>query len=153
MRDVKTVSLEELAQNARDSLAKGENITVIMTGWSMAPTLYPHRDKVVICPVDQDKLKAGDIVMFLRDDLRPVIHRIINIKGDILTMNGDAQSWTEKIPVQAVLGRAEYIYRKGKTISCDGTGFRLHYRLWGLTRPVRKALVELRRKIRSARNG
>ena len=154
MADVVTLGIRQLADTVRAAMEAGEDMTVIITGWSMAPTLYPHRDKAVISPIGEGKLKCGDIVMFERADGHAVLHRIIGIKRGaederaVFVMNGDAQSWTEEISGEQIIGKAGYIIRKGRRISCDSPAFRLHYKLWSLTRPFRKSLIAARRKMR-----
>ncbi len=145
---LRTVSMKELNREVDVAMEKGEEFTLVITGWSMAPSLYPHRDKAVIRPLDRP-VKKGDIILFRRNDSNIVIHRAIAVDktNGRITMNGDAQSWTEEIEPKQVLGRAFYLIRKGKSIYTDSISYKVYTFFWGLTRPFRKTMVSIRRKL------
>lgn len=134
-------------------LAAGEQVLLQISGDSMRPTLKPRRDAALLAPLTSWPPKRGAILFFRseRSASGYALHRAVRVNGDRLTMNGDAQIWTEEISREAVLAHAIALFRKGKPISVDGFLYRAYVAFWGLTRPVRHAAFAVWRKIKTLR--
>ncbi|MCR4842644.1 MAG: S24/S26 family peptidase [Eubacterium sp.] len=149
MTEQRTVSTDRLVDAMEEAFERGQELTLVITGWSMMPTLRPHRDKAILVSPERRPLKKNEIAIFKRPDGHLVIHRVIRINeaAGTVTLNGDAQSWTEDRDIDSLLGVAEAVVRKGRRISCDGFWWKFYVNLWAVTRPVRGLLVAARRKI------
>lgn len=122
-------------------LRTGTILPLTVTGTSMLPLLKPGRDVVWLKSCTPDELRAGQILFFRRPDGHFILHRIRKIdKNGIITMNGDAQTWTEQIPPSSAVAIVHTITRNGRKISCDNAGLRLWDALWYPTRPFRPAI-------------
>lgn len=126
-------------------LSSGAPIPIGVTGGSMLPTLKERRDTVWVRQCAPDTLRRGAIVFFRRTDGRFVLHRIRKITKNGIIVNGDAQSWCERIAPEQILGAVTHITRNGKKRSCASLPCRLWELLWYPTRPIRPALIRLRR--------
>lgn len=131
----RSLSSGELARAVAQGVAQGGSFTITVTGGSMTPTLLHGRTQVELTAPGE--VKPGDIVLVQRLDGSLVLHRAIRRRGDTLTLNGDAQRWTEQAAARQVIGKVSRICRRGKWLDPDSPGQRAFYRLWGLTRPVR----------------
>lgn len=133
-----------------ECLARGEAVTLQISGDSMRPTLKPGRDAAILEPIGDAPIHRGDILLFtsLRSPSGYSVHRVIRVNGDTLTMNGDAQNWTEDIQRDAVLARAIALLRRGEPMNVDGVFYRLYVTLWGITRPIRFKMFALWRGIK-----
>lgn len=71
----------------RNALHEGHTCTINVRGWSMRPFLYNRRDNVILAPVRE--LHTGDAVLAEIQPDHYVLHRIIEIDGDDITLMGD----------------------------------------------------------------
>ena len=69
-------------------LGEGSEVRFRIHGFSMRPLLRNGRDTVVVAPRGEEPLRVLDIVLF-RYRGRHVLHRIVRIEGDRLTLAGD----------------------------------------------------------------
>lgn len=110
---------DEMLAELEGKLQNGEVVTFMVRGWSMRPLLFNLRDQAVIYPVSEP-LRCGQVVVFKYHG-RMLLHRIVKIEGDNLTIQGDGVPYRcEKVTrgdVVAVLGAA--IRKSGKRVSCD----------------------------------
>ncbi len=131
-------------------IAEGQMVTLRVSGDSMRPLLKPGRDAAVLAPLT-DWPPAKYDILFYRSERSPSgysLHRAIRVDGDTLTMNGDAQGWTEKVRREAVLARAVMLKRAGEPFDIEGKKYRAFVRAWPLTRPFRKPMFALWRGIK-----
>ncbi len=85
----------------------------------MLPTVNPETDKIILSPVNRP-LKTGDICFYLREENKPVTHRIYKIKKHRYCMMGDNQYWLEKdVPEENIIAVATKIIRNGEEIPLD----------------------------------
>lgn len=138
----RTLDARQLGDTVSQILSQGGSFLLTVTGTSMLPTLAPGRDQVEL--VAPEKLKAGDIIFFRRSTGEYILHRIIRVNGDILTVNGDSQTWTETVRSEQAVGVVRRILRKGKWTETDSLLSRAYSRLWPVTRSARPALVKIK---------
>lgn len=154
-REQFVLPIEMVVETMNEVFSGGGSFSLTVTGTSMSPTLQPGRDRVSLVSAQSRKFKKNDIVFARRQNGGYALHRVIKVHPNGgCTLNGDGQVWTEEIYPGDVLGVVESICRKGKWISCENGLYRLYVRLWALTRPFRKLLVELKKKlVGKGRNG
>lgn len=140
-----TVDSRLLGDTVSQILAQGGSFLLTVTGNSMRPTLVPGRDQVELTA--PGGVKPGDILFFRRDDGSYILHRLLR-GGDVLTVNGDSQSWTETVRPSQVVGVVSRILRNGRWIAVDSLPMRLYSRLWPVTRSVRPVLIRAKNGFR-----
>lgn len=71
----------------------GSMAWVVTTGSSMQPT-FEAGDVAVVRPATA--YAVGDVIAYRNDDLsRIVLHRVVEVRGDTLVTQGDANEWTD----------------------------------------------------------
>ena len=106
-----------------------------VAGTSMQPT-FEDRSRVWMERVD--RVRFGDVVVFLNDELL-VVHRVVGLRrGACYRTKGDGLAHLDPGFVSAanVLGRVVEIERDGSRRRCDGGGGRLYATLAGLLSAV-----------------
>ncbi|MEG2865709.1 MAG: S24/S26 family peptidase [Mucinivorans sp.] len=133
----KQASLDEIESR----LAANQEVTILIRGWSMRPMLFNLRHHAIICPI-QKPLATGDVVVFKYKN-RFLIHRIIQIQGENLTIQGDGVPFaTEKVTRQDVIGvMREAITPRGKHIKCDSKPWIRKSKRWAAVNPNVKYIV------------
>ena len=125
-----TVGRIEMAQVIRDT-PDGEELVLCVTGWSMMPLLFHQRSLVYLRREENYCPRKRDIVLFRRLDGTFVLHRVHRVEKDgFLTINGDAQNWTERILPEQVLAVVTRFYRRRREYSVDGLSHRIYRTLW-----------------------
>ena len=123
-------------------LATGQRVTFTPTGNSMEPFIHGGSDTVTLSRVDE--VTVGDILLVHLPSGQYVMHRLIHIAGDELTLRGDGNiAGVEHCSVSDVLGKVVEIR--------SGSGRRKHLtkaRLWQRLFPYRRWLLKANRKIR-----
>ena len=125
---------------------KGVTVTFPVTGQSMLPFIIGGKESVILHrPVLID---VGDVVLAWVDGNRYVVHRIIRIDGDRITLMGDGNvGVTEHCLLGDIKARVTHV------VSADNKERDLHNRwrmlaarLWYWVRPVRRYLLAIRKK-------
>lgn len=124
----------------RQAIREGHTATLTVKGYSMRPFLEHCRDKVTLSPVET--LAVGDAVLA---EIRPgtfVLHRIIRLEGDRLTLMGDGNlRGTESCRCADVAGVVTLYHRNGRCLKASGRGLRVSVRVWRSLLPVRRYLL------------
>ena len=124
-------------------LERGKDVTINVKGRSMLPFLVGGRDKVVLTAT-KSGLHTGDAVLA---ELRPgqyVLHRIIALEGEDVTLMGDGNlRGTEHCKVQDVRGIVTQYIRPNRTILAADRSLQRRIRLWRKLLPVRRYLLFL----------
>lgn len=125
----------------RQAVADGERAIISVKGYSMRPFLEHLRDKVLLAP--WTTLDVGDAVLA---EIKPghyVLHRIIAIEGDRLTLMGDGNiRGTESCRTSDVCGVVEqYIRPNGHVILASDPMLQRRIRLWRRLLPLRRYLL------------
>ncbi len=137
---IETTKLAELE-------SEGYIITPIK-GVSMRPLLRTDYSHVLIRKLMAQPQK-NDIVLYVRPDGAQVLHRIIGFDGDVCLIRGDNTFAVERVPIKAVRGVMETVWRGEREIHVSGTAYRIYARVWNWIYPLRfgvnKILAVLRR--------
>lgn len=119
----------------------GEAYSLPLRGNSMRPFLKDGRDKALLTL--PSALSVGDAVLAFVDQRRYVLHRIVAIDGDSVTLRGDGNTHTEHCTLDDVKAVALGFFRKGshRLDSTSSPKWRLYSWLWCRLLPVRRYLL------------
>ncbi len=132
-----------------EEIAEGKSVSLRVKGKSMTPTLH-EGDIITLIPVNQHKLKIGDVVLFTYKN-NFLLHRIICKKKNKLTLQGDAvYQHTEKISTQEVIALLQQVKKQnGKTIDCQSIYRRIYFYLWFVVKTIKYRLLVIIKKKRN----
>ena len=122
-------------------LQEGHTVTLPLKGQSMRPFLQDGRDKAFLQTAET--VKVGDAVLA---EIRPgcyVLHRIVGIGGDGVTLRGDGNLTDEHCQQKDIKAKAIAFYRKGReqADSTDGRKWRIYSWWWTRLYPIRRLLL------------
>ena len=81
------ISDNEIIRNAIALVNEGMRVTFPVKGYSMLPFIIGSRESVDL--VKPENLQVGHVVLAWVEGCRYVIHRIISIEGELVTLMGD----------------------------------------------------------------
>ena len=137
--DKRTVANEILLEEAAALMLEGREVTFTPLGNSMLPFIRGGKDAVRLRK--NPSVAIGDIIL-VRLPGRYVLHRLIHMDGDRLTLMGDGNiAGTETCTTGDVLGTVTAILRDGKEI-IPGDG-----RLWRRLLPIRRYILAIYRRL------
>ena len=119
------VPMESLIQVILLQLETAKKANLTVTGISMRPMLHQFRDSVILTPVD-GPLKQGDIALYLRDDGRYVLHRVIRLTPEGYAFCGDNQAQLEAVRQDQLIALVIGYTKNGQQRDLN----RLDYRLY-----------------------
>lgn len=136
---------DELMPTYLEAMERDGCVTIPVSGGSMVPFVAHARDTVTLSPVDDTKkLRAGDIVLFRRNDGCYVMHRIVKASANEIIACGDAQSSAERgISKNQVLAKVTGIVRKGRQYDEKSCLWRFYATVWRWFRPLRLLIFKL----------
>lgn len=120
-------------------ISEGKTVTMKVKGNSMLPFI---KDKDTIKLEKYNNLKLYDIVLACIGENQYVLHRIIAMDGNRLTLMGDGNlKGCEKCRKEDVLAIAVNVIRKGKEYNCRDYLHIRKARIWNFLLPIRKYLL------------
>ncbi len=128
-------------------IEEGHTVTLRLRGFSMRPFLEDNRDKALLTkPLN---VKTGDPVLAEIDPGHFVLHRIVAIDGQKVTLRGDGNLSDEHCQLSDIRASVVGFYRKGRTKldRTDGTKWRVYSWLWMHLYPIRRYLLAFYRRI------
>jgi len=144
----KTIPTEVLMPSVFNLIAEGRTVTLPLRGWSMRPFLEHERDKAILNRADS--LAVGDIVLAEVSKERYVLHRLVRIDGDRLTLLGDGNLTPEHCLRQDVRAKAIGFLRKGSDVvdRPEQMKWRLYAAYW-MRQPliIRRCLLAIYRRL------
>lgn len=136
-----------LLSEVENLLRNGVNVTLKVKGNSMLPFIVGNRDSVVLFAARH--LQKGDMVLARLGDSRYVLHRIIHIHENKVTLMGDGNlKGVEYCHKSNISGKVIKIVRNGRYIDTDSRMERYKGTLWELLRPVRRYMLAIYRRCR-----
>lgn len=137
--DRRVVPNNVLLEDVASLLDEGREVVLAPKGNSMLPFIREGRDSVALRKLDD--VETGDIVL-VRLAGRYVMHRVVAIDGERLTLMGDGNvGLKEHCTVADVIGTVVWIVRGNKKFK-PGKG-----RLWRALCPLRRVLLALYRRL------
>lgn len=129
-------------------LQEGKSVIIMTKGNSMLPFIKGEKDSVEL--IRHGSYAIGDIVLAQITPGHFVLHRIISIGQDDVTLKGDGNLvGTEKCRLGDICGSVSYIIRPdGSRRSCSAAGFARVSAFWrSLPYIVRRIYLGLYRRI------
>lgn len=128
-------------------LDEGHTVTLMLKGYSMRPFLENNRDKALLAKAT--RVQVGDAVLAEVSHRHYVLHRIVRIDGDQVTLRGDGNLGVERCTVADVKAIVIGFYRKGRTTleRTDGRKWRIYSWWWTRLLPLRRILLGVYRRL------
>lgn len=127
-------------------LNEGATLTLKVKGNSMLPFIVGGRDSVVLAKAGS--LQEGDMVLARLADRQYVLHRIVRLQGEEVTLMGDGNlHGTEHCRPADICGKVIRLQRNGRYIEVDAPSERRKAALWQRLRPVRRYLLAAYRRL------
>ena len=128
-------------------IAEGHTVTLLLRGYSMRPFLENERDKALLTQAKE--CRVGDAVLAEIAPGHYVLHRIIKIEGNQVTLKGDGNLGTEHCKLGDVKALAIGFYRKGRKEldRTDGKKWKIYSAIWLFLSPIRRYLLAFYRRI------
>ena len=141
MNEKRVIPNEILLGEVTSLLAEGQEVVLLTKGGSMMPFLRSERDSVALRKLD--KVEVGDIVLAHLGGGRYVLHRIIAIDGDNVTLMGDGNlKGTESCLKSDISGTVVRILKASGKEYVPGKG-----RWWRALKPFRRYILGVYRRI------
>ena len=121
---------------------EGHTITLPLRGRSMRAFLEDNRDKALLKAVDRPQV--GDAVLAELWKGHFVLHRIIGIEGEKVTLRGDGNLNSDpECTLADIRAKAIGFYRKGsdRLDSTNGRKWRIYSWWWTRLHPIRRYLL------------
>lgn len=117
----------------------------------MAPFLVHRRDTVYLSKVEL-QLKRGDMVLYQRDNGRYVLHRVLQVDGDVYTMIGDAQTQPEpNIRRDQIRAVVTAVLRKNKLLKKGNFWWCFFEKIWIRMVPIRPMIRNIHSAVKGLR--
>ena len=136
--------IEEAVRLARE----GVNVTLPVNGNSMLPFIIGGKESVILHS-QGGIVDVGDVVLAWVDGCRYVVHRIIRIDGDRITLMGDGNvGVTEHCLLGDIKARVTHVVdAKDKTHYLYNRWRKSAAKVWYWLRPIRRYLLAIYRRL------
>ncbi len=139
---MKTVDTREYVSVLKGLVEEGKEVSMMISGFSMAPFLVNQRDYILF---EQPKrpLKKGDMVFYMRPSGQYVMHRICEVASDGYYIIGDAQTEIEgPVKREQIFALITKVKRKGRWIGPGDFWWEFFEKVWIRMVPVRMAVLK-----------
>lgn len=131
---------EILLAQVKDAIEHGQTATINVKGYSMRPFLDNTRHKVTLAA--PGVLRVGDAIMAEVAKGVFVLHRVIAIHGDVITLMGDGNvRGTETCMRENVIGIVTHYIYENNTVLATDKWLKKKIRLWGKLLFMRRYLL------------
>lgn len=140
------ISDNEIIKNAIALVNEGMRVTFPVKGYSMLPFIIGSRESVDL--VKPEQIQIGDVVLAWVENSRYVIHRIIRIDGEQVTLMGDGNvAGVEHCLLKDVAAKAiNVVTPKGKHHPLYNPWRIKASRIWWRLLPVRRWILAIYRR-------
>ena len=137
----------EFIEEAIRLVREGVSVTLPVNGNSMLPFIIGGKESVILQKPEQ--LIVGDVVLAWADGYRYVVHRIVRIDGERVTLMGDGNLvGTEHCILNDIKARVTHVVDAKKRTHYLYKGWRkLAAKVWYWLRPVRRYLLAIYRRL------
>lgn len=144
MRELNT---RDYVGTLKELVEEGHEVSLLISGSSMAPFLIHHRDTIFFKKPDR-ALRVGDMVFYQRATGQFVMHRICAIKEDGYYLVGDAQRAIEgPLDRSQIFALVTAVQRKGKMIQPGDFWWEFFAGPWLKVIPLRQFISRLYAKL------
>ena len=141
------ISDHEILEEATRLAKEGVSVTLPVKGTSMLPFIIGGKESVILQKTVNPKV--GGVVLAWVENCRYVVHRIIKIDGDNVTLMGDGNILgTEHCHLNDLCATATHV------VSADGKQHDLYSKwrmravtIWWRLRPVRRYILAIYRRV------
>ena len=132
---------DEILAEAIRLVSEGIAVTFPVNGRSMLPFIVGGSESVIL--EKPHPAQVGDVVLAFVENCRYVVHRIVKIDGENVTLMGDGNLYgVERCRLQDIKATATHVVGKnGKRRSLDSRQSRRRAALWRKLQPARKWLL------------
>ena len=137
----------KIIEEAIRLVREGVSVTLPVNGNSMLPFIIGGKESVIL---QQPELpKVGGVVLAWADGYRYVVHRIVRIDGERVTLMGDGNLMgTEHCILNDIKARVTHVVDAKKRTHYLYKGWRkLAAKVWYWLRPVRRYLLAIYRRL------
>ena len=129
-------------------VSDGVSVTLPVNGRSMLPFIIGGQERVIL--QKPDTVQVGDVVLAWVEGCRWVVHRIIRIDSDRVTLMGDGNIvGTEHCTVADVKARVTHVVDvKGQPHDIYNRWRTLGAKVWWRLRPIRRYRLFIYRKLK-----
>ena len=133
----------EIIEEACRLVREGVNVTLPVTGQSMLPFIIGGKESVILHR--PGLIDVGDVVLAWVDGNRYVVHRIIKLDYDRVTLMGDGNvAVTEHCRLNDIKARVTHVVdAKDKTHYLYNRWRMLGAKVWYWLRPIRRYLLAI----------
>ena len=143
-----TKDMAVLMEQIRGLIAEGKTVNITVKGNSMNPFMVHLRDQITLGPWKPEDIRKGTVALVKDTRGRYLIHRIIRVDKDTVTLLGDGNiGMTETATFNNIIGIMHNITRKGRVISVDSAKWRTYSWMWNLLTPVRRIPLGIWRRL------
>lgn len=137
---------ELIIQEAVRLVQDGVSVTFPVKGRSMLPFIFGGRESVIL--QKPGSLQRGQVVLAQVGPDRYVVHRIIKVEPDRITLMGDGNiRGTESCTPSNVLAIATHVVdEKGKRRTLESKGQMFKAKVWYRIRPLRRIILAVLRR-------
>ena len=123
---------EITTKSIEDIVEVGELFKIVVTGYSMLPLLGLRRDTIILRRIDGNEDISGRIAMFRNEKGHIVVHRVISVDNNMVTLRGDGNLYqVEQSPRTEIIALLESVIREnGKEVSCTSKQWHRKERRW-----------------------
>lgn len=131
-------------------LNEGMTATIKVKGNSMLPFIVGDKDSVML--IKSNVLDVGHIVLARLGEEHYVLHRVIEVDRDNVTLMGDGNlQGAEHCKRQDICGRVVKIIHNDKDIIVDKMSEMRKAKLWRDLKPIRRYLLAIYRRLYAKR--
>ena len=137
----------EIIEEAIRLVDEGVSVTLPVNGNSMLPFIIGGKESVIL--QGPGLIDVGDVVLAWVDGCRYVVHRIIRINGDRVTLMGDGNlAGTEHCTLNEIKAIATHVVdAKERTHYLYNRWRKSAAKIWFRLRPMRRYLLAIYRRL------
>lgn len=132
-----SVSAEALLPFLLELIEEGKTVNLTVTGYSMLPLWHNGRDSVLL--TKPEKIKLLDVVLFLDENNKPILHRVVSRCKNGYMIVGDNQNKPDgPIKKEQIKAVVTGFSRDGKVFTGKELWYRIYSFFWGYFRLFRR---------------
>ena len=148
MENKKTIPNNLFFASVEELIGEGRSVEMTVKGYSMRPFVRDGREEVVLSPLPEGGVSVGMVVLF-RYGGKHILHRLVRVEGERLTMEGDGNYRTSEViaPEDVVAYVSEVALRGGRRIKFGSLAWRCRSAVSLARKWARRVAVDLKHKI------